>query len=99
MERAADSLRKLVNESLALEIEAAKDAGAVAFMARALVQATVPHKRVDDIRFIRIDGALHLEMVALQSDIGLPYGNVPRLLMAWVSTEAVRTKSPVLVLV
>ena len=28
----------------------------------------------------------------------LPYGNLPRLLLAWVSTEAVRTQSRVLVL-
>ena len=28
----------------------------------------------------------------------LPFGNIPRLLLAWVSTEAVRTQSRVLVL-
>jgi hypothetical protein len=29
-------------------------------------------------------------------DVGLPYGSIPRLLVSWVTTEAVRTKSPVL---
>jgi hypothetical protein len=28
--------------------------------------------------------------------VGLPYGSIPRLLVSWVTTEAVRTKSPVL---
>ena len=31
-------------------------------------------------------------------DNKLPYGNLPRLLLAWVSTEAVRTQSRELVL-
>ena len=32
------------------------------------------------------------------ADNKLPYGNLPRLLLAWVSTEAVRTGSRVLIL-
>ena len=28
-----------------------------------------------------------------RSDMGLPYGTYPRLLMAWITTEAVRTKT------
>ena len=32
------------------------------------------------------------------ADNKLPYGNLPRLLMAWVSTEAVRTQSRELVM-
>ena len=32
------------------------------------------------------------------ADNKLPYGNLPRLLLAWVSTEAVRTQSRVLIL-
>ena len=31
-------------------------------------------------------------------DAGLPFGSYPRLLLAWVCTEAVRTRSPVLTL-
>jgi hypothetical protein len=32
------------------------------------------------------------------SKVGLPFGSIPRLLLAWVTTEAVRTGSPVLIL-
>ncbi|MDA8417157.1 MAG: replication protein RepA [Betaproteobacteria bacterium] len=29
---------------------------------------------------------------------GLPYGSIPRMLLAWITTEAIRTKNPTLVL-
>lgn len=101
MQRASDivhtrklrQLSNIIDESFAMEVEAAREAGALGFMVRTLAQATMPHKRPDDTRFIRTNGSLRLEMVALQSDIGLPYGSVPRLLMAWICTEAVRTQS------
>ena len=32
------------------------------------------------------------------ASIGLPYGSLPRLLLAWISTEAVRTREPMVVL-
>lgn len=94
VQQARDSILKLIDESFAMELEAAREAGALGFMVRTLAQATMPHKRPEGTRFIRTNGSLRLEMVALQSDIGLPYGNIPRLLMAWICTEAVRTQSP-----
>jgi hypothetical protein len=39
-----DNLNKLISEALAIEARDAKEAGALGFMARALVQATMPHK-------------------------------------------------------
>lgn len=38
------NLDKLITEALAIEAEVAKEAGALGYMARALVQATMPHK-------------------------------------------------------
>jgi len=86
------SLERLVNDALAIEAEAAKEAGALGFMARALVQATMPHRKTAANEFVRRNGAYALTMLA-PSAVGLPYGSVPRLLMAWLTTEAVRTKS------
>ena len=91
MEKAANVLTKLAKEALAIEIEDAKNAGALGFMARALVQATMPHSRSEVPYFERSNGALTLTIMA-PPRIGLPYGSVPRLLMAWVTTEATRTK-------
>ena len=90
-----ERINKLVIESLAIEAEEAKAAGALGYMARALTQATMPHAPSTETEFVRRNGAFTLTMFARQ-DVGLPYGSVPRLLMAWLTTEAVRTKEPLL---
>jgi hypothetical protein len=90
-----DDLEKLISEALAIEAEEAKQAGAVGFMARALTQATMPHRAMPGCEFKRRNGSFILSMLS-PSDVGLPYGSIPRLLVSWVTTEAVRTKSPVL---
>lgn len=92
MQRAGDSLIKLINESLAIQAEEAKEAGTLGFMARALVQATMPHRDPKEWFFERTNGAFTLTMMA-PPKVGLPYGSVPRLLLAWITTEAVRTRS------
>ena len=88
---------RLVNEALAVEAEAAISADALGFLARAMVQATLPHRRVAGTEFERRNGAFRLSLLA-PSAVGLPYGSIPRLLLAWLTTEAVRTKSRELVL-
>lgn len=87
----------LVSEILAIEQEEALQAGALGYMARALIQATMPHSRVDHHEFKRKNGAFKLTMLA-DSDIGLPYGSIPRLIISWITTEAIRTKQRELVL-
>ena len=49
------------------------------------------------LQYQRVNGPYKLVLIA-GADKKLPYGNLPRLLLAWVSTEAVRTQSRVLVL-
>jgi len=61
-------------------------------MARILVQATLPHSRPKTHEFERVNGRFTLYMNAPPS-VGLPYGSYPRLALAWLSTEAVRTRS------
>ena len=92
-----ETIEHLIQAALAIESEEAQEAGAVGFMARAMVQATMPHKRVAGNEFTRRNGNFTLTMLA-PSKIGLPYGNVPRLLLAWLTTEAVRTKQRELLL-
>ena len=82
----------LINQALAIEDEQAQEAGALGFMARAMVQATLPHSKVAGNEFTRTNGNFTLTLQA-PSKIGLPYGSVPRLLLAWLTTEAVKTKS------
>lgn len=86
------SIDRLISQALAIEDEQAQDAGALGFMARAMVQATLPHRKTEGNEFVRKNGSYTLTIMA-PSAIGLPYGPVPRLLLAWLTTEAVRTKS------
>ena len=85
-------LPSLIADTLAIEAESAQNAGALGFLARAMVQATLPHKKVAGNEFERKNGAYTLHLLA-PAKVGLPYGTVPRLLLAWLTTEAVRTQN------
>ena len=90
-----DWVREVIDTHLAIETEDAKSAGALGFMARALVIATMPYKDPKADAFVRQNGDFRLRIVA-GYDGGIPYGIYPRLLMSWVATEAVRRQSPVI---
>ncbi len=81
----------LINQALAIEDEQAQEAGALGFMARAMVQATLPHRKTEGNEFTRVNGSYSMTIMA-PSVIGLPYGTIPRLLLAWLTTEAVKTQ-------
>jgi hypothetical protein len=75
--------------------ESTQDAGSIAYVARVLAQVTMPHSKTGALKFERSNGNVTLAMKA-DPDLGLPFGTYPRLLMAWISTEAVQNRSPVL---
>ena len=86
----ADQVNQLVGAS-----EADPDLG---FMARLLALCSLPRTNPgNQLQYKRVNGPYKLVMIA-GADNKLPYGSLPRLLLAWVSTEAVRTQSRVLVL-
>lgn len=91
------NLNNLINESLSIEAEEAKKAGAIGYMTRALVQATLPHSRCEGNEFSRRNGLFTLSILSPKK-IGLPYGSIPRLLIAWMSTEAVLKRQRTLIL-
>lgn len=84
-------LDKFLDEALAIEAEEAKKAGTLGFMSRSLVQATLPHKQIPGTIFIRKNGTFTLS-IATTIECGLPFGSIPRLLIAWIATEAVRNQ-------
>lgn len=88
-------LNEIIKTSFALEYDDAKEAGMVGYMARCLVQATMPHTDPKVSYFERTNGLMTLSIMG-KPHIGVPYGSVPRTLLAWICTEAVRTKDPVL---
>ena len=77
-----------------IQAEGAKDAGALAFMARMLVLATLPHSNPGRVpQFSRTNGRYKL-VIQPGPDVGIPYGSYPRLVLAWITSEAVRTRDP-----
>ncbi len=68
------------------------------FQARMMALCSLPRSNPGkQLQYVRENGPYQLYMIAGGGN-KLPFGTLPRLLMAWVSTEAVKTQSPVLVL-
>ena len=80
---------------LVVASEADPDLG---FMARTMALCSLPRTNPGNRhQYKRVNGPFKLIMIA-GGDNKLPFGNLPRLLLAWVTTEAVRTQNRVLVL-
>ena len=85
-----DQVEQLVRAS-----EADPDTG---FMARLMMLCSLPRTNPGtQLQYKRVNGPYTLIVTAV-GQTGLPFGNLSRLLLAWVCTEAVRTQSRVLVL-
>ena len=68
------------------------------FMARMMALCSLPRSNPGNRhQYKRVNGPYKLIMVA-GGDNKLPFGNLPRLLLAWICTEAVRTQSRELIL-
>lgn len=82
------SHRKLLDAATAIRLS--PDQEEAAFIARQLVQATLPHQNPGDVReWSRTNG--NLKLTIRPGSAGYPYGTIPRLLLFWVTTEALRT--------
>ena len=79
-------------------VEASEDDPDMGFMARLMTLCSLPRTNPGNrLQCVRRNGPYALVMIAGGLN-KLPYGNLPRLLLAWVCTEAVRTQSRDLVL-
>ena len=68
------------------------------FMARLMALCSLPRTNPGErLQYKRVNGPYTLYMIAGGGN-KLPFGNLPRLLLAWVCTEAVRTQNRELVL-
>ena len=86
----ADQVHQLVSAS-----EADPERG---FMARMMALCSLPRTNPgNQHQYKRVNGPFKLIM-SVSGDHKLPFGNLPRLLLAWVCTEAVRTQSRTLIL-
>lgn len=89
------SISSLILKGVAIADKPAIEAESLGFTARAMVLATLPHSDPKSPTFTRKNGNFRLTIVA-PPHIGLPFGALPRLTLAWVITEAVKTKSPII---
>lgn len=94
-------IHRLVERALAIRDVPAQEDDSLTFMARIMAQATLPHRDPGSVTaWGRSNGHASLTIQpgvewvnGKPKSIGLPYGSIPRLLMSWVTAEAVRTKS------
>lgn len=76
----------------------AKEAGELAFVSKVLLQAFLPHSDPKKAGWVRKNGNFTLSLKSgfeIQEDgnpkfYGLPYGSIPRLLLAWLNSEAIK---------
>jgi hypothetical protein len=80
----------ILSLTAAMYSECAVDAEALGFMAKMLVQTTLPHRAQPGKQYTRTDGDVTLSITDL-GGAGLPYGAYPRLILVWMTTEALRT--------
>lgn len=82
---------KVIN--CAMDIQANQMRGKdVFFQASPIIIAPLPHKKPSEFIYDQKQGDLSLALVA-DPRFGLPYGATSRLMLAWMTTEALRTQS------
>lgn len=89
------SINRVVGKlhQLKFDHESAYESGNLWYMPQGLTITTLPHSDIPGQRFVRYNGACQLELVAMHDDVGLPYGPMARMIMAWLTKEAVRSGS------
>lgn len=93
--------RKLIEDFWEIEKETARKAGALGVITRVMAQATLPHidpKLPPGMLYSRSTGLLTLNIAPTTSKYGVPFGTIPRIVLAWICTEAVKTNSRTLLL-
>ena len=89
------------------ELKQAQAEGELGYIARMLVKATLPHKdpglvdgwgRRNGNLSLAIQPGIELDKNLVAHKVGIPFGVYPRLIITWLTTEAVRTHNRTLIL-
>lgn len=104
--RLTPTQRRILDEAVAIEFNDAVTAGALGFSARIWTQLALPYKNPGPVpRWERKNGTLRL--IVRPATItgpdgtttdGYPFGVIPRYLLLWMATEAVKTQDRTLTL-
>lgn len=82
---------RFIRDALAIQDADPRDAHSLGYTARILTIATLPHRAQIVDHFERRNGGYRLVVQAMPG-AGLPFGSYPRLLLAWMATQIVRTR-------
>lgn len=100
--RLSERQKRIVDTSLAIETESAAEASSIGFAARVWTQLALPYRDPGEVsRWERRNGNTTLvvrpaTLIARDGTTydGYPFGVIPRYLLTWMATEAVRTQNP-----
>ena len=70
----------------------AKEAGKLSYTANMMVNASLPCRDLGVNEFVRVNGMSRLTILS-PSEIGLPYGTYPRILLIWIVSQAKTKKT------
>jgi len=94
---------QLVNLAGEMAEKTKEEAGVLGFMSRLLIMVNLPYRDPgkDCKNWHRRNGFISIDIVSAYRDgksVGIPYGTYPRLILAFLVTQAVKTQSPMLYL-
>ena len=94
---------QLVNLAGNLAEQTREEAGALGFMSRLLIMVNLPYRDPgkDQRTWCRKNGNVSIDVNSGTEDgipVGLPYGTYPRLILAYLITQAVKTQDPTIYL-
>ncbi len=82
---------RLIEKSAEIESFDVKDVKSLNYIIKLFSQAYLPYKNPHSEKIIRRNGNFELQITATKDQ--LPYGSIPRLMIAWIITEVVQKKS------
>jgi hypothetical protein len=93
MKKSIRAANKFIDKCVQIEEIDAKNEDMLVYMSKIFMSATLPHSKPLEQIFQRKNGNHSLTLIA-NPQFGLPYGSLPRLILAWITKQVIRHKSP-----
>lgn len=70
----------------------------IGFICRSITFASIPHSKVNNNQYLRTNHNFTISITGNEAAGGVPYGVYPRLILCWLTSEIVKTKSRKIIL-
>lgn len=93
---------ELIDLAAAVAEQTREEADALGFMSRLLIMVNLPYRELTDDRkvWVKQNGKISIVVASAYNkkgiSLGIPYGTYPRLILAYLVTQAVKTQSPII---